>query len=146
MKDFEEEIEGILRDLGSGQHLVRTKAQLALRKGLKTKDWSLQEEIMQDISTRIRTMMMSEVGEEKLGGLMACPIILPYTDNLEELVIQRCKQGLEDPEVRIRMAIGDVLGSMAQNRGVQVGKSIILNLCLLKYAGQQWKCDSQLIN
>lgn len=110
----------VIQLLGNRLHVERTKAQEQLRTGLKDSGWASDRETMSLLLSGTKQLLMSDVMEEKLGGLIACPILLSYNEDLAEYMIFRCQQCLEDPEVRVRMAVGDALGTLAQHYGVKV--------------------------
>lgn len=119
----QEDVKSTIQLLGNRLHVERTKAQVRLRRGLEDGGWASDTASMSLILAGTEQLLVSDVMEERLGGLMACPIFLSYNESLAEFVTGRCQQYLEDPEVRVRMAVGDTLGALAQQYGVKVSSA-----------------------
>ncbi|CAD7696000.1 unnamed protein product [Ostreobium quekettii] len=115
-------MDAVLLGLGARLHLDRVKAQEQLSRGLDTESWADDPKTQAALVEAVRKLMQSETPECRLGGLQAAGLLLPYVapSEFDDFVLSGCWDMLEDPEVRIRLAVGDCLGALVKKAGVSV--------------------------
>ncbi|GLI70399.1 hypothetical protein VaNZ11_015182 [Volvox africanus] len=106
--------------LGDPKHLQREKGLHGLTEILKS---GLGAEEQISVEAGIKGLLAQQPWEKKLGGLMGA---MAYVDLAQPggLLLEQLRQAamglLEDGEVRVRMAVGDCLKSLAKRQGISV--------------------------
>lgn len=119
------DLEAVIDQCGSAQHLVREKA-LSTLKALVTPDEGVDDSVggrLAIIEVRSYKMMGSTAWEERLGGLKLARLLLSMktqSKEYDEKVYEGCILLLEDREVRVRWAVGEVLGDLSRLYGIEV--------------------------
>lgn len=133
---MESKIENIVLLLCSNMKLERDKGVVELEKVLPSLNSSERLELQK---TLIKILSDSQNSwENKHGSLLGAKSLIPYL-NLEDdtdcnfvfIIKQLSQKLLTDIEVRVRLAAGEVLGSLCKNVGTEVykdSKDIVLRL------------------
>ena len=78
---------------------------------------------MRQLQTGVQGMLASPQWEQRLGGFRAARFLIndsPQAAPFCESMVQACQDLLEDREVRVRWAVGEVLHTLCEHLGVSV--------------------------
>ncbi|GAB4818455.1 hypothetical protein N2152v2_005501 [Parachlorella kessleri] len=108
---------------GSKVHLQREKALARLEESLMREEGVAQDvAFWENIYTGVRNLVRSEHWEGRLGGIRLAKVLLSYRveEPFATQMLQACDDLLEDGEVRVRWAVGELLHTLAERQGVGV--------------------------
>ena len=80
-------------------------------------------ELEQQLYKNIQDMLTSERWESRLGGLKAATCLIstaPANAAFQAAMLQACSALLEDSEVRVRWAVGELLRALSETMGITV--------------------------
>jgi hypothetical protein len=114
----------LLAAAGAKAHLEREKAFTKLEAAVD--DGSIggdDVDALDSIQNGVREMVRSEEWERRLGGLRVAKVLITKgaaMEGFQQEAIQACLVLLEDREVRVRWAVGELLRALTERRGVAV--------------------------
>lgn len=117
------QIENLLIETGSKQHLVRERALSQLEQKLEHATAENSGELVAEAERQGQEMMLSDEWEQRLGGLRLSRLLVASKAESAEFLqalYAACSRLLEDPEVRVRWAVGALLGELSHNYGTDV--------------------------
>eukprot|EP00879_Flechtneria_rotunda_P017789 GHRR01018648.1.p1 GENE.GHRR01018648.1~~GHRR01018648.1.p1 ORF type:complete len:558 (+),score=195.68 GHRR01018648.1:134-1807(+) len=108
-----------LLGLGADKHLDRERA---LRKFQQLINDAGTSACLNDLAEGVKELLTSTTWEQKIGGLMGAKVMVEQCDiaGFDDLMIDECLRLLEDNEVRVRLAVGQLMRSLAAKLGVSV--------------------------
>ncbi|KAK9823094.1 hypothetical protein WJX72_000228 [[Myrmecia] bisecta] len=112
----------ILRGMGHKVALERERAAVKLDQLLSADDSKADVTLQQQLAGAVRDMLDGEDWETRLGALQTAQAMLRHgaTDKFGDFILESCQSRLEDEEVRVRLAVGACLRTLAERRGVAV--------------------------
>ena len=113
----------ILNQAGDPVHLNREKAITALENAFENDNLSDSIDAMQALQEGILSMADSDQWEERLGSLRVAKVLVTKRaaqPAFSDILVQTCLDRLEDIEVRVRLAVGDLLRALSINMGTVV--------------------------
>jgi len=113
----------LLSQAGDPVHLNREKAITLLEETLVTEELKESKEIIEKLQNGVLTMARSDQWEQRLGAMRIAGVLISnhaadpaFLDNAIEICLDR----LEDAEVRVRLAVGQVLKALSAEMGTVV--------------------------
>ena len=113
----------ILARAGDPVHLNREKAITSLEEALNSNDFKDSREPIEQLQNGVLTMATSDQWEQRLGAMRIAGVIISHhaaDPAFLENAIQMCSDRLEDSEVRVRLAVGQVLKALSSEMGTVV--------------------------
>lgn len=85
-----------------------------------------------ELESALTRMLLSEVWEERLGGLIGAKVLVKghSSDSFDSYLVEECQRLLEDSEVRVRLAVGECLYELATKHGIIIFEQC--SPCVLK--------------
>ncbi|KAL4425118.1 hypothetical protein ABPG77_008223 [Micractinium sp. CCAP 211/92] len=118
---------GALRDLlvlaGHKQHLERERALGRIEEVLDAAaSAGNADPLLAEAADGVRSLVASEEWEQRLGGLRLARVVLQrqVDDGFASDMLETCQRLLEDDEVRVRWAVGELLRTLSERLGIQV--------------------------
>ncbi|GBF89452.1 hypothetical protein Rsub_02024 [Raphidocelis subcapitata] len=115
-------MDAVLKGLAAKTHLEREKALLAIEDALKQPGCGGLD--VDELCDGIARLLLSDEWESKLGALLAAKLLLERAPALpagfDAAAQSEALRLLEDGEVRVRLATGQLLGALARRRGPDV--------------------------
>lgn len=114
----------LLAAAGAKAHLEREKAFVKLEAAMD--DGAIgcdAPEALDAIQQGALAMLRSEEWEHRLGGLRVAKVLITKgaaSETFQEDAIHGCVELLEDREVRVRWAVGELLRALTERRGIAV--------------------------
>eukprot|EP00878_Enallax_costatus_P018771 GHUV01019781.1.p1 GENE.GHUV01019781.1~~GHUV01019781.1.p1 ORF type:complete len:295 (+),score=54.89 GHUV01019781.1:560-1444(+) len=114
------ELSNVLLRLGADRHLERERALRSFQQCLR--DAGGRPDVLQQLSDVVKSLLTSSKWEQKVGGLMAGKVLVDEANlpDFDNLMVSECLRLLEDSEVRVRLAVGQLLRSLAAKHGVTI--------------------------
>ena len=117
------DVGSILARAGDPVHLNREKAITSLEEALKTNEFKDLRESIEQLQNGVLAMASSDQWEQRLGAMRIAGVLIShhaadpaFLDN----AIHMCSDRLEDAEVRVRLAVGQVLKASSAEMGTVV--------------------------
>jgi len=122
------DVPSILAGAGHAAHLTREKALFQLEEAINEDQFCQnRDQTLQEIQNAALAMVRSEQWEQRLGALRVSKVLIsrqvakgPFQEN----AIQACIDLLEDREVRVRWAVGDLLRELSVQLGIHVWERV----------------------
>uniref|UniRef100_A0A061QRH4 Arm repeat-containing protein n=1 Tax=Tetraselmis sp. GSL018 TaxID=582737 RepID=A0A061QRH4_9CHLO len=116
----------LAKGLGDQTHLGREKAVEKLRASLQSYGQDQALELTNALKPHLFELLSSEAWEKRLGGFKGSQVILEAgsDQDLQELLLKHALRCLEDSEVRVRQAVGDLLGMLAKLEGTSLYEKV----------------------
>ncbi|KAG7667191.1 hypothetical protein NADE_003012 [Nannochloris sp. 'desiccata'] len=122
------DVGSLLSQAGDPVHLNREKAITSLEEALSTKDPKESKEIIEQLQNGVLTMARSDQWEQRLGAMRIAGVLISShaaDPAFLENAIEICSDRLEDAEVRVRLAVGQVLKALSAEIGTVVWEKTI---------------------
>jgi hypothetical protein len=113
----------LLSQAGDPVHLNREKAITSLEESLSTKELTESRDTIEQLQNGALTMARSDQWEQRLGAMRIAAVLISHhaaDPAFLENAIQMCSDRLEDSEVRVRLAVGQVLKALSAEMGTVV--------------------------
>jgi hypothetical protein len=117
------DVGSILAAAGDPVHLNREKAITSLEEALRIKELRYSRESIENLQNGVLTTASSDQWEQRLGAMRVAGVLISNhaaDPAFLENAIQMCSDRLEDAEVRVRLAVGQVLKALSAEMGTVV--------------------------
>lgn len=119
--------ESLLQTVGDHIHLKRERSLATFQQAIESNYFQSHPKCLQIVQMGVLSLVASDQWEKRLGGLKVAALLVtagvgdePFTDAM----IQTCKNLLEDPEVRVRWAVGELLRALCEQHGTIVWEAV----------------------
>jgi hypothetical protein len=117
------DVGSLLSQAGDPVHLNREKAIISLEEALTTNELKKSRETIEKLQDGVLTKARSDRWEQRLGAMRIAGVLISNhaaDPAFLENAIEMCSDRLEDAEVRVRLAVGQVLKALSAEMGMVV--------------------------